>query len=103
MWPLRGSGLGNLIFPLSQSGASDYRAVILALHDVIIALLLAMEGRQGGGSDQRDIRAISILQPTTNNVTSSRHLHSSSPLLDEAELSSPFYPRLGLAVMLVME
>ena len=56
--------LDNFIFPLSQSGASDYRAVILALHDVIIALLLAMEGRrrEEGGRDQITITAIFILQ-----------------------------------------
>ena len=52
-----GPWLGNFIFPLSQSGASDYRAVILALHDVIIALLLAMEGRrreEGGREGGRE-------------------------------------------------
>ena len=91
--------LSNFIFPLSQSGASDYRAVILALHDVIIALLLAMKGRQGGREDQINISAIFILQPG-GQPTCSLHLRSSSPLLCEAEISSL---TRGLAVgMLVM-
>ena len=88
--------LDNFIFPLSQSGASDYRAVILALHDVIIALLLAMEGRrrEEGGRARSDNYHGYLHTPrgSTNSVTYSRHLHSSSLLLNEAEISSLLYP-----------
>ena len=93
--------LDNFIFPLSQSGASDYRAVILALHDVIIALLLAMEGRrreEGGGREGGRARSdnyhgyLHTPRGSTNSVTYSRHLHSSSLLLNEAEISSLLYP-----------